>query len=248
MRKISSLIIALLVLFTAIPTGFVASAADDNVYCYIANKASLDTVYNNMQYTSDDYATVNAALDAAFEAFSAEPISGSSTYRICLAKDIVLTEPLAPQPSVKKGTHFHLNGHSITYNPISEYADTSAITISSTYFNNISVYGVAEEDGTDTLINNGTAYFFDTTLTGENFKVYGSYKGEFTATRMRTYETPKFYGNVTSDDFSASSNTYIKGDLYVGAYWSGTGVEVTVTGDYTCNGRTYPTATLNVGG
>lgn len=251
MKKVYSLILALLLLFTAIPTGFIASAADDNVYCYIANKSSLDTVYNNMQYTSDDYATVNEALDAAFEAFANAPISGSSTYRICLAKDIVLTEPLAPQPSVKKGSHFHLNGHSITYNPTSEYADTSAVTISSTYFNNISVYGVATEDGPDTLINNGTNYFFDTTLTGENFKVYGSYKGDFSATKMRTYaltESPTFYGNVTSNDFSANTNTYIKGDLYAGSFWSATGTEVTVTGDYTCNGRTYPTATLNVGG
>ena len=251
MRKICSLILALVLLISAIPISFAVSAADDNVYCYIANKSSLDTVYNNMQYTSDDYSSVNEALDAAFEAFANAPISGSGTYRICLAKDIVLTEPLSPQPSVKKGTHFHLNGHSITYNPTGEYMDTSAITISSTYFNNISLYGTATEGGPDTLINNGTAYFFSTTLSGDNFKVYGSYKGEFTATKMRTYmitEKPTFYGNVTSNDFSANTSTYIKGDLYAGAFWSASGTEVTVTGDYTCNGRTYPTATLNVGG
>ena len=80
MKKIYSLILALLMLFTVMPTGFIASAADDNVYCYIASKSTLDTVYNNMQYTSDDYATVNEALDAAFEAFANAPISGSSNY------------------------------------------------------------------------------------------------------------------------------------------------------------------------
>lgn len=240
-------------MLSAIPMGFAVYAADDNVYCYIANKSSLDTVYNDMQYTSADYASVNEALNAAFEAFANAPISGSSTYRICLAKDIVLTEPLAPQPSVKKGTFFHFNGHSITYNPTSEYMSTSAVTISSTYFNNISLFGTAVENGPENIINNGTAYFFDTTLTADNFKVYGSYKGEFSAKRLRTYklstDTPTFYGNVNVTDFSANTNTYIKGDLYAdSSFWSAGNTEVTVTGDYTCNGRTYPTATLTVGG
>ena len=79
MRKICSLILALLVMLSAIPMGFAVYAADDNVYCYIANKSSLDTVYNDMQYTSADYASVNEALNAAFEAFANAPISGSST-------------------------------------------------------------------------------------------------------------------------------------------------------------------------
>ena len=108
MRKICSLILALVLLISAIPMSFAVSAADDNVYCYIANKSSLDTVYNNMQYTSDDYSSVNEALDAAFEAFANAPISGSGTYRICLAKDIVLTEPLSPSRALKKELTFIL--------------------------------------------------------------------------------------------------------------------------------------------
>ena len=201
-----------------------------------------------MEYTSDDYATANLALNAAFEDFAAT-IGGSGDYRICLAKDITLTTPLNPQPSVKKATHLHLNGYALKYLPSSANVNTSALTVNSAYFSSFNLYGTAKEDGVATIVNDGNKYMFSSTLAADAINVYGSYKGNFSITKMRPAylsSNATFYGNVTTDDLSANSAFYVKGDLTVGAFWASSAV--TVTGDFTCKGRTYPQGALSIGG
>ena len=179
MKKILSILLAIVMLLSVATTSAIVASAED-VYCYMAAAGSTGNVLDGMKYTSETYATAEDALNAAFEDF-ASVIGGRGDRRIYLAKDITLTTPLAPKPSVKKASYLELNGHTITYAPTSEHVNTSAITIDNNYISKFIVYSSksVNADSPYTFVNGGNANFFSTGLTEDAFAFSGSFKSDF---------------------------------------------------------------------
>ena len=229
MKKILSILFAIILLLTVVITSVIVASAED-VYCYMAAAGSIN-VLDGMKYTSETYATAEDALNAAFEDF-ASVIGGRGDRRICLAKDITLTTPLAPKPSVKKASYLELNGHTITYAPTSEHVNTSAITIDNNYISKFIVYSSksVNADSPYTFVNGGNANFFSTGLTGDAFAFSGSFKSDFNINELYVSGATTIYGNVTAKSLKCNVSLTVNGNVTTDAFWAGDAT-VTVNGD-----------------
>lgn len=243
MKKIISLIISVLVVFTAIPmmTLSVSAAAvtvgDENVWCYIGTASgrsvSADTIYYKADVTdaaNHKYATPAEALDAAFDD------SVTLSNQIFLNQDITLNEvyTLSPNASSKKEYLFNINGFAITSN----VTDSSAFIIDGSKVSDFKVFGGTPNTTKPSFSTASNEPFFSKGKSSPDWMVFnGTFNGNISTksdnwiqfssatingnivhanTSPILIRSSKIYGDINAKgliQFGHNPNTYIQGNV-----------------------------------
>lgn len=198
MKKIISLIISALIVFTAIPIMTLSVSAetvnkdDTSIWCYVgsiktANTAiSADTIYYKADTTDEanhQYATINEALDAATNYYAENALSAD--YEVFLNQNVVYDTPYTLQPATTgKTIRMSFNGFSMTFVPTDTetYGNSAAFIIDRTKVGSFFVRSGATEKNVDQ-------------------KTFGSYENNpFFTAKTGTFENLRIRGSIINGD------------------------------------------------
>lgn len=243
MKKIVSLIISALIVFSAIPimtlsvSAATVTVGDTNVWCYVGTASgrsvSADSIYYKADTTDAEnhkYATYKEALDKAFED------NATLSNQVFLNQDLTLDEvyTLSPNVDTKKDYRLNINGFTIT----STVTDSSAFIVDGSKVGSFTIYGGTPKTSNDSFTSASNEPFFSQGTKSPDWIIFnGTFNGdiatksgnwiqlsgatingnfEHTSTSPILIRSSKIYGNLIANglvQFGHNPNTYIQGNV-----------------------------------